>query len=405
MACPTHLSFMPKVDLSNYEGREQAYVKHFLLENYLSKWSYIIGSSWDSLVFIDGFAGPWGAKDEKFADASFSIAVRALNEAIAGLLKSRKRVVRGLCVFVEKKPDAFKKLDAFAKARSTDQVGAVALKGRFIQNIPVIDNHVAEVGVNPFKFVFLDQKGWAATPMKNLKPFLQTRSCEVMFNLMTSFLTRFIEREDLAPSFLALYGREGVLEKIRALPKGTGQREDAAVSEYCQSLRDVCGFKYVSQAVILDPNKEKVRYYLIFATNSLRGIEVFKKAEKEAAETQDEVRHERRIRKTSQPSLPYEGGPPKSPKILHLRQQYITRARKRLIKVLSRRPNIVVPYEDLYGEAMAFAFVTPDDLVTWLAEFVPHIRIHLAGQNRKKPLPWKNDYVVVVNSKALLDRF
>jgi hypothetical protein len=54
---------MPKVDLSNYEGREQAYVKHYLLEKYLSRWGYKTGSKWDPLVFVDGFAGPWGSKD------------------------------------------------------------------------------------------------------------------------------------------------------------------------------------------------------------------------------------------------------------------------------------------------------------------------------------------------------
>jgi three-Cys-motif partner protein len=103
---------MPKVDLSNYEGREQAYVKHRLLEEYLSRWAYKIGSSWDPLVFVDGFAGPWGAKDQEFADASFGIAIKALNEAVEGLFRKLHRTVRGVCVFVEKEPKPFAKLDA-----------------------------------------------------------------------------------------------------------------------------------------------------------------------------------------------------------------------------------------------------------------------------------------------------
>lgn len=88
---------MPKLDRSSYEGeREQVYVKHYLLEKYLSSWGYIIGGSeWDSLVFVDGFAGPWGSKHEGFADTSFGIAVRALNEVIDGLFEARHIVVRG----------------------------------------------------------------------------------------------------------------------------------------------------------------------------------------------------------------------------------------------------------------------------------------------------------------------
>lgn len=151
---------MPKIDFSNYEGREQAYVKHYLLEKYLSRWVYKAGSKWDLLVFVDGFAGPWGAKDEGFADATFGIAIRALNEAIDGLLQKRQITVRGLCLFVENKPRPFARLDEFAKRHSTDRVRAVALKGRFIEHIKTIDEEVAAVGANPFKFVFLDQKGW-----------------------------------------------------------------------------------------------------------------------------------------------------------------------------------------------------------------------------------------------------
>ena len=43
MRYPTRLSFMPKVDFSHYEGREQAYVKHCLLDEYLPDWAYKVG--------------------------------------------------------------------------------------------------------------------------------------------------------------------------------------------------------------------------------------------------------------------------------------------------------------------------------------------------------------------------
>ena len=119
MGCHTHLQFMPKVDLSNYLGREQAYVKHHLLRKYLSRWGFKIRSKWDTLVFVDGFAGPWGAKDNEFADASFGIGINALRESIEGLTEKRRRSIRGACIFVEKKPHAFAKLKAFADSHST----------------------------------------------------------------------------------------------------------------------------------------------------------------------------------------------------------------------------------------------------------------------------------------------
>lgn len=394
---------MPK-DFSNYEGgREHTYVKHYLLEKYLSRWGYKIGSTWDTLVFIDGFAGPWGAKDDEFADASFGIAIKALNDAVDGLLKVRQRSVRGVCVFVEKAPKPFAKLDAFARNHSTDRVRAKAMKGRFVENIQAIDEYVASAGANPFKFVFLDQKGWAATPMEKLKPFVSRRPCELLFNLMTSFLPRFVEREDLASSYHALYGRPGVLDKIRALPKGTGQREEVAVDEYCRSLREICHFQYVSQAVIMDSTKEKIRYYLVFATNSLHGIEVFKQAEMEAAKAQNEVRHEKQIKKTNQTAFMFDGVPPQSPKMLQLYQHNAKRARRKIIQILIDSSANVLPYKELYGEAMAFPLVTPQDLQEWIIDLRAKggLKILWDGANRKK-LSWsKNDSIVVTNSQLL----
>ena len=47
-------SLMPKIDFSAYEGgREQACIKHTLLEEYLPEWGYKVGSQWDSLVYFD----------------------------------------------------------------------------------------------------------------------------------------------------------------------------------------------------------------------------------------------------------------------------------------------------------------------------------------------------------------
>ncbi len=395
---------MPKIDFSNYEGgREQAYVKHYLLKEYLSRWGYKTGSFWDPLVFVDGFAGPWGAKDGEFADASFSIGIKALNDAVNGLLKVRQRSIRGVCVFVEKARKPFAKLDTFAKDHSTDRVWAKAFKGRFVENIHKIDEYVAVAGAKPFKFVFLDQKGWAATPMEKLKPFVGTRPCELLFTLMTSFLTRFVDRDALAASYHSLYGRTDAVNRIRSLPKGTGQREEMAVDEYCRSLREICGFQYVSQAVIMDPTKEKLRYYLVFATNSLHGIEVFKKAEMEAAEAQDKVRHEKQVKKTSQTAFQFDGAPPQSPKVSYLHQHHTKRAREKIISVLADNNRTVFPYKEIYGEAMAFPIVTPGDLQGWLIELRDKgaLKIVWDGTNRKR-LSWLRKDSIEVADRRLL---
>jgi three-Cys-motif partner protein len=390
---------MPKVDLTNYTGREHAYIKHYLLAEYLSQWGYKIGSKWDPLVFIDGFAGPWGSTDQEFNDTSFGIALRALNESVSGLRKIN-RTVSGICIFVEKKPQPFLKLQGFAQKHSTNSVRALALKGRFVDKIKVIDDYIATVGSTPFKLVFLDQKGWAAAPMHKLKTFVADRSCELLFNVMTSFLTRFVDREALAGSYDLFFGRRGVIDRIRALPKGTGEREEAAVDEYCQSLREICGFKYVSQAIMMDASKERIRYYFVFATNSLHGIQVFKDAEAKASEAQDAVRYQTKLKKQTQYDLLFGDAAPKSSKALNLQQRYILRARETILKAFIHHRASTMSYDALYGEAMMFPLVTESNINNIVESLSPKIQLHLVGTRRKKPSLFRGDYVVI-NSREL----
>src|SRR5258708_5674053 len=115
MDCRT--PFMLKVDLSNYEGREQAFVKHYLLERYLPDWAYKVGSRWGSLAYVDGFAGPWESKDPNHADTSFGIAVNALRNSQAGLSSKQVNLSVG-SILVEKDKDAFQELNAFAQANN-----------------------------------------------------------------------------------------------------------------------------------------------------------------------------------------------------------------------------------------------------------------------------------------------
>jgi hypothetical protein len=194
-----------------------------------------------------------------------------------------------------------------------------------------------------------------------------------------------------------------VLDTLKKMPRENNERTEQAVREYCKSLKLLCGFKFVSSAVILEPNEESVKYYLVYATNDFHGIDVFKKAESTAARIQDDIRLETRLRNTGQNELLLEGGSKQSRLIADLRSRYRKRARGKVMEILLGKPALKgIAYADLYCEAMAFPLVTPDDLVNWLREVEPNITIQLAGSHRrKKPSPGEPDRVVVVNSVAL----
>lgn len=402
MGCPTHLSFMPKVDFSNYQGREQAYVKHCLLDKYLPCWAYKVGSTWDALAYIDAFAGPWQTKHPNYADSSFGIAVGALRRCQKGLREGRRRDLHIECILVEQEEEAFAHLEKFAASETGPNFIVHALPGTFAKQIPAIEDLVKHSGRNPFRFVFLDPKGWADIPMDKLQPLLRNRSCEVLITLMTRHIIRFLNQPDRENSYLKLFGQPSVIELLRNTPPD--ERVERAVQEYSVSLKLLCGFKYVSSAVILEPNEEAVRYYLMYATNHPRGVEVFKAAENKAARIQDIVRQESRVKKGGgQLEFPTDDGPSRSRLVLALRLRYLENARNKVLKVLSgNTPAEGVPYKDLFCEAMAFPLVTPDDLVDSLRALEPHVKISLAGsQLRKKPSPLQEDRVVVLNARAL----
>jgi three-Cys-motif partner protein len=304
-------------------------------------------------------------------------------------------------ILVDQDRKAFSELEKFAELQSNPDFGVHALHGQFIELIGPIDAIIKANTQNAFRFIFLDPKGWADIPMKRLQPFLRGRSCEVLINLMTRHIIRFLDEPDREHSYNNLFGRRESIENLKG-PRRKNEdphaRAELAVREYGRSLRLLCGFKYVSAAVILEPEEEAVRYFLVYGTNHPRGVEVFKSAETKAARIQDQVRNDTLIRKTHQPSLAFDDAPPSSRISSKLRQFYSEKARRRLVQILAAsKAQSYHSYANLFCEAMAFPLVTPDDLVNWLKNLEPHIELKLSGSpRRQKPSPLQDDRVVVV---------
>ena len=293
--------FMPKPDFAKYpEGKSAAYIKHCLLGEYLPSWAYKVGHAWDSLVYVDGFAGPWETNDPNYADSSFAVAIDSLQECQSGL-SNKGRQLTVAAILVERDTQRYSELKAYANTKRTPRFQIYPLHGKFVDRMSDIDQIVRRETSRPFKFVLLDPKGWADIPMAKLQHFLHNRGCEVLVNLMTKHIIRFLQAQDRESSYLNLFGRPGVLEILKKAKPG--EKMDVAVREYCRSLKLLCGFKYVSSAIVLEPDRKGIRYFLVYATNAPDGIEVFKSAEIKAARIQEAVREEHRIRKSGQPEL------------------------------------------------------------------------------------------------------
>jgi three-Cys-motif partner protein len=395
---------MPKADLSHYRGREPAYIKHCLLEKYLPDLAYKVGSKWSSLAYIDGFAGPWKTTTPNYDDSSFGIAVDTLRRCQAGL-RERSHELHLNCILVDRNDEAFAQLEKFAREKTKPDFEVHALPGDFVENIPSIERILGKNSGSTFRFVFLDPKGWADIPMLKLRSFLQSRGCEVLINLMTRHIVRFLDEPSREDSYNNLFGRTEVLSILRDASMQNAPsfaRAERAVREYGRSLKLLCNFKYVSSAVVLEPDKESIRYFLVYASNHPTGVEVFKAAENQSAKIQETVRHETQIQKTKQPPLAFDDLPVPTKLSIQLHQFYSGLAKGRVIEfLLANQPREGFSYSSIFCEAMAFPLVTPNDLVHWLKSFEPNIKIVLENPKAKKLSPSRDDRIFVTDREAL----
>ena len=88
----------------HYAGREQAYVKHFLLGHYFSDLVHKVAGRFDEIVYVDGFSGPWQSEKDDLGDTSFGIALAAMRSAkVAWSRLGRNVQMRALLVERNKK--------------------------------------------------------------------------------------------------------------------------------------------------------------------------------------------------------------------------------------------------------------------------------------------------------------
>jgi three-Cys-motif partner protein len=143
------------VAFADYAGREQSYVKHAFLENYLEKLVHKTASTFSNVVYIDGYAGPWQSASERFEDTSLGIALNALRQAKQSW-KRMGRDVRMSAHLVERDPNAYARL-AEVPQRFPD-VSVSTYPGEFVGLIPTI---VKAIPSGAFAFIFIDPKGWS----------------------------------------------------------------------------------------------------------------------------------------------------------------------------------------------------------------------------------------------------
>jgi three-Cys-motif partner protein len=344
------------VALADYAGREQSYVKHVFLENYLEALVHKTASTYPNIVYVDGFAGPWQSANEHFEDTSFGIALSALRQAKESW-RQMGRNVRMSAHLVERDATAYAKLEEVPQ-RFPD-VSVATYSGDFVELIPTITKAIPS---DAFAFFFIDPKGWRI-PLQRLAPLLSRAKSEVIFNFMFDFINRAVNIGDAnivaSLNELIPYGdwRSKIME---AEAQGGGSltpdaRKTVLVGAFTEGLAKLGDYRFVAETTILRPLKDRPLYCLCYATRHPRGIEVFRDCQIKALHEQSATRASVKLQhatKTSGQSEMFESlhdmGPDQLNAFLASERQ---QAERSLLELTPQKP-AAIRYEKLWPEVL-----------------------------------------------------
>jgi three-Cys-motif partner protein len=345
------------VALADYAGREQSYVKHVFLENYLEALVHKTASTFSDIVYVDGYAGPWQSANERFEDTSFGIALNALRQAKESW-KRMGRNVRMSAHLVERDPNAYARLKEVPQ-RFPD-VSVSTYSGEFVGLVPII---VKDIPAGAFAFFFIDPKGWRI-PLQKLAPLLSRVNSEVIFNFMFDFINRAVNIGDanIVAGLNELIPHGDWRSKItKAEERGGGgltpeARKTVLVGAFTEGLAKLGNYRFVAETTILRPLKDRPLYCLCYATRHPSGIEVFRDCQIKALREQSATRAAVKLQhaaKTSGQAEMFESlhdmGPDELNAFLSSERQ---RAERSLLELTPQKP-AAIRYETLWPQVLA----------------------------------------------------
>jgi three-Cys-motif partner protein len=285
-----------------YRGREQAFIKHKLLETYLYKLFMIVGQHQPTISYVDCLAGPWQENTEDMSDTSIGRSLQTMRNCLESL-RGMGHSVRFRALFVEKDEEAYQKLTVYLASLDTP-VETQSFHGEFFHVRHKILDWCGSAG---FTFFFVDPRGWKnIVEVSTLEPFLQRPNSEFLINFMFEFILRAHEIQLHEKDMIAIFGR--VPQTFGMTPE---QKESYLIDLYRANLKRVQpmrGGKPRSATVpILRPDKDRTLYHLVYLTRHHLGIVKFMEASEQLDFVQKVVRiqtkHEKKIETTGQQAL------------------------------------------------------------------------------------------------------
>ncbi|MEO8390716.1 three-Cys-motif partner protein TcmP [Polaromonas sp.] len=261
-----------------YDGREQAWIKHQLLESYLEKLLLIIGMAARSqgkveICYVDCFAGPWGDDSEQMEGTSIAISMRTMAMCKQKLAKlGVDATMRALYIELDKR--AFGRLSDYLQKATPAGVDAQCKEGDFLA---LRQDILKWCGNTAFAFFFIDPKGWKTVGVPNLRTLLARPRSEFLINFMYDFINRTAamrEWQNEIAEFLdqpveVVQGLEGAAPQIREMALLSTYRAGIKNALPPQRARFGPRTAYVR---VMDRDRERAKYHLVYLTTHPVGI-------------------------------------------------------------------------------------------------------------------------------------
>ena len=258
--------------------------KHALLRRYLGGWFPVLTARGYNrrVVYLDGFAGPGIYSNGE--PGSPLIAVETLaNHTLFDQLDHTEF----LFLLVEGRKDRAEQLEEeiekFWSRRQGGKPPNVKTRVYAAEFVDVAEGllealHESKKELAP-TFAFIDPFGWSGVPLDLISRLLAFDRCEVLFNFMYDSINRFVtdERPNVAKHFADLFGTDEALHHHAGELQGD-ERKEFLRDLYTRQLRDVAGFTYVRSFELVNAERRRTAYYLMYGTRHPKGLEVMKDA-------------------------------------------------------------------------------------------------------------------------------
>lgn len=381
--------------LPEYQGREQTWLKHRVLDEYLSGWAHKLGSVARKMAvklwYVDCFSGPWKARTTDLSDTSIFLGLNALQAARTTWAEKAVLIQLG-AIFIEKDATAFAELQKVVAQHATG-IDAHTFHGRFADHLEDIQRLVG----NDAAFFLVDPTGWDGAAMRYIAPLVSRGRRDVLVNVMFDHINRF---KDDPRAFLREQMKEFFGLADADIQAGLGEEELMAF--YRERLRTVCGLPYTADLAVPHPTVERTKFRLVVGGHHPEVLRLFRDVERkvmgeEAAVVRTEAKERDRLDRSGQMAL-FDPAPPKeSPRYAAQREEGQRQARNLVPTLLRERGPLT--YKTIWPIVLQQCHIPEGDLAHLLAELRTDGVVEVEGL-RPRERRVKDEHLVRINVGA-----